>query len=86
MRRIEFRFAAAVAGVCLGALVSPAADTNTRPDPNFLDHDRTRPQPAVVVGATPSTQEQAGKPPSDAQVLFDGQDLSQWVALDGQPD
>lgn len=55
------------------------------PDPNYLDHDRTRPQPAVVTPGTPSTQEQAGKPPSDATVLFEGKDLSQWVSMDGTP-
>ena len=55
------------------------------PDPNYLDHDRTRPQPPVVTPGTPSTQEQAGKPPSDATVLFDGKDLSQWVSMDGTP-
>jgi hypothetical protein len=56
-----------------------------RPDPNYLDHDRTRPQPVAITGALPSTQEQAGKAPSDATVLFDGKDLSQWVAIDGSP-
>jgi len=56
-----------------------------QPDPNYLDHDRTRPQPAVVTPGLPSTQEQAGKPPSDATVLFDGKDLSQWVSMDGTP-
>ncbi len=56
-----------------------------QPDPNWLDHDRNRPQPPVVAPATASTQEQAGKPPSDATVLFDGKDLSQWVSLDGTP-
>lgn len=55
------------------------------PDPNWLDHDRTRPQPAVVAPATASTQEQAGKAPSDATVLFDGTDLSQWASMDGSP-
>ncbi len=35
-------------------------------------HDMRRPQPKVVTPATPSTQEQPGKPPSDAIVLFDG--------------
>jgi len=56
-----------------------------QPDPNWLDHDRNRPQPPVVVPATASTQDQAGKPPSDATVLFDGKDLSQWVSMDGSP-
>jgi hypothetical protein len=56
-----------------------------QPDPNWLDHDRSRPQPPVVTPATASTQEQAGKPPSDATVLFDGKDLSQWCSMDGSP-
>ena len=65
-------------------LLAPALG-QAQPDPNYLDHDRTRPQPLVITGATPSTQEQAGKPPSDATVLFDGKDLSQWVSMDGSP-
>jgi hypothetical protein len=56
-----------------------------QPDPNWIDHDRNRPQPSVVAPATASTQEQAGKPPSDAVVLFGGKDLSQWVSMDGSP-
>jgi hypothetical protein len=56
-----------------------------QPDPNWLAHDRNRPQPPVVTPATPSTQEQAGKPPSDATILFDGKDLSQWSSMDGSP-
>src|SRR5882672_8268670 len=56
-----------------------------QPDPNWLDHDRARPLPPVITPATPSTQEQAGKPPSDSIVLFDGKDLSQWVSMDGSP-
>src|SRR5689334_8309924 len=62
-----------------------ATTCKAQPDPNFLDHDRTRAQPPVVTPATPSTQEQPGKPPSDAIVLFDGKDLSQWVSMDGSP-
>lgn len=54
-----------------------------QPDPNWLAHDRTRPQPPRVDPGTASTQEQAGRPPADAVVLFDGKDLSHWVALDG---
>jgi hypothetical protein len=55
------------------------------PDPNWFDHDRERPAPAVVDAGTSSSEEQPGKPPSDATVLFDGKDLSQWVAMDGSP-
>jgi len=53
--------------------------------PEWLGHDRNRPQPAVVTPGTPSTQDQVGTAPSDAIVLFDGADLSKWSALDGQP-
>jgi hypothetical protein len=57
-----------------------------QPDPHWIDHDRNRPQPPLVTPATASTQEQPGKAPSDAIVLFDGKDLSQWVSLnDGSP-
>src|SRR5437868_14297113 len=56
-----------------------------QPDPNWRDHDRDRPLPPVVAPATSSTQEKPGKPPSDATVLFDCKDLSQWAAMDGSP-
>ncbi len=43
-------------------------------------HDTTRPKPRKVQpGGT------AGQPPSDAVVLFDGKDLSQWASKDGSP-
>lgn len=41
-------------------------------------HDPNRPQPTVVTPGTFSSQEQAGKPPSDAVILFDGTDVSKW--------
>ncbi len=56
-----------------------------QPDPNWLDHDRRRPLPTVITPATPATAEQPGKPPSDATILFDGKDLSQWSSMDGNP-
>jgi len=46
-------------------------------------HDRNRPQPKLVTPGSFSTQEQPGKPPSDAIILFDGTDLSKWEADEG---
>lgn len=44
-------------------------------------HDMTRPVPRKVV----SQMQLPVKPPSDAIVLFDGTDLSKWMAADGGP-
>lgn len=68
-----------------GILIVSSAILGAAPDPNWLGHDRDRPQPTVVTPGAPSTQEQAGLPPSDATVLFDGKDISPWVAMDGSP-
>ena len=43
-------------------------------------HDLNRPAPTVV---TPGAQNLPVPPPSDAVVLFDGTDLSEWEATDG---
>ena len=75
---------ALVAGAGALAAVS-STPCPAQPDPNWIPHDRNRPLPPVVTPATPSTPEQAGKAPSDAIVLFDGKDLSQWVSMDGSP-
>ena len=60
-------------------------DTPLLPGGKWHVHDGTRPQPPIVTPGTPSTQDAPGKPPSDAIVLFDGKDVSQWRADNGSP-
>jgi hypothetical protein len=49
------------------------------PGQQWRVHDRRRPQPPKVTAA-----DEAGGPPSDAVVLFDGTDLSSWLRSDGK--
>lgn len=51
-------------------------DTPMLPNSPYRVHDGNRPQPRIV---TPAPPDQPGQPPSDAVILFDGRDLSQWV-------
>lgn len=57
----------------IGALLSPITAASAQA-PRPEDTEVHSPVPAVV---TPGRQD--GEPPSDAIVLFDGKDLSQWV-------
>lgn len=62
-------------------------DTPVFPGTQWHVHGPTRPIPPVVTPGTFSTQDQPGRPPSDAIVLFDGTEASlqgNWVsAKDG---
>ncbi len=73
-----------LSGGALALLVSGSVQClQGQPAGDWIGHDRTRPLPPVVTSAVASTQEQAGKAPSDAVVLFEGGDLSKWVSMDG---
>lgn len=93
-RSFRQRTLAVVGGVCASAVavalvlrgqnavthILRAAEVNSH---HWRVHDRARPQPAVVTPGTFSTQEQAGKAPSDAIVLFDGTNLDAWKSDKG---
>lgn len=53
-------------------------DTPQLPGQPWKVHDAARPRPAKVTPGLPLLRE---APPSDAIVLFNGKDLSQWMAL-----
>ena len=73
---------AIVGVVALGAWVI-AQEQPSAGGGGYEVHDMKRPQPALV---TPAAPDQAGKPPSDAIVLFDGKDLSKWKSKKGGGD
>ena len=53
-------------------------DTPFLPNSQWRVHDRNRPQPPRVDPGEGNPPAQPAMPPSDAIVLFDGRDLSQW--------
>jgi len=61
-----------------GVLLSLAFQAMAQIPGKWKNHDTRRPERPTVIPAIPSTQERAGKAPSDALVLIDGKDLSQW--------
>jgi hypothetical protein len=62
-----------------------ASGVQAQNDTTWKVHDLSRPLPPIVAPGSSSTQDAPGKAPSDAIVLFDGTDLSQWFAVDGSP-
>ncbi len=71
-----------VFGICVMLLATAGCTVNSSAKKHrWAVHDVKRPQPPIV---TPG--QQPGQPPSDAIVLFDGKNLSQWVSdKDGGP-
>lgn len=67
------------------ALLLSASSVFSQPDPRYKIHDLNRPLPPIVTPGTASTPDTPGKAPSDAIVLFDGTDLSQWLSKDNGP-
>src|SRR5688572_17744075 len=74
------------AAVLAAAAIWCAADEQSRIPgaEKWTIHDMTRPKPPVVTPGEPSTREKAGTAPSDAVVLFDGKDMSQWATGGGE--
>jgi len=66
-------------------LQAAGEDDGAKAARQFRIHDPARPRPPIVDPGSASTPQQPGKPPSDAVILFDGRDVSNWRAMDGSP-
>jgi len=64
-----------------GEQIEGFTNTSMLPGGKWHQHDPNRPQPTVI---TPGATFSQGAPaPSDAEVLFDGKDLSKWTSKNG---
>jgi hypothetical protein len=74
-----------VRSVFAAASLAAACVVGAQSEPGWKTHSLARPNPPVITPATASTPDQPGKAPSDAVILFDGKDLSQWRSTNGGP-
>ena len=67
----------------VGALMVAGIMTTLEAQQEWMINDRSRPNPPVVNPGVPPTETENGRAPSDAVVLFDGKDLSEWESQRG---
>jgi hypothetical protein len=70
-----------IVSILAGSLFANGQTKKEYPEPAPMTHEMTEfwtPQPKVVEPGKTASQEILSLPPSDAIVLFDGKDLSQW--------
>ncbi|MDZ7360298.1 MAG: DUF1080 domain-containing protein [candidate division KSB1 bacterium] len=67
--------------ILIGTMCLAGRGLTQSPSP-WKIHDMNRPHPPVV---TPGRADRLAAPPSDAVILFDGKDLSQWCDTKGEP-
>jgi hypothetical protein len=84
-KAIFSRILAATGILTFLAAVALSQSTSEQAARRWKIHDRNRPHPTVINPGECSTPENPGRPPSDALVLFNGKDLSQWEAADQGP-
>lgn len=66
-------------------LVAPKPPKPLTPGGKYVAGDMQRPRPPIVAPPTPSDQQQPGRAPSDAIILFDGTNFDRWTS-DGKRD
>jgi hypothetical protein len=86
MKKMSMSILFIIAGVGLIALAAgpglSGGQAQSAPSTQWGIHDMNRPQPPVV---NPGPAGPPVPPPSDAVVLFEGKDLSQWTNEKGEP-
>jgi len=86
MKKTLCLFLAALALVLLVSQIQAGCqDEGAAAARQYRIHSWDRPRPPIVDPGTASAPEQPGRPPADAIVLFDGQNLDAWRATDGGP-